>query len=156
MARTHRSALSYIDASREYYAAQGYSQPYSWASNDDAPFAPLPRPLAECRVGLLTTTKRTADDGLEPYADASDPGPTSMATDHLHWHQDATHTDDLGSFLPLGHLCTLVDEGRIGSSSHRYYGVPTIYSQRRTITGSEKVVEWAVEDGVDVMLLAPL
>ena len=29
--RPYRSFVSYIDRSREYYAAQGYSQPYTWA-----------------------------------------------------------------------------------------------------------------------------
>lgn len=156
MSRTHRSAISYIDKSRDYYAAQGYSQPYKWAANDDAPFAPLPRPLAECRVGVVTTTKRHAEDRLEPYAAPADPQPAAMATDHLHWHQDATHTNDVGSFLPLDHLRTLADEGRIGSVSPRYYSVSTIYSQRRTLTWAERVREWAEEDGVDVMILVPL
>ncbi len=156
MSRTHRSTISYIDRSRDYYAAQGYSQPYKWAANTDAPFTPLPRPLNECRVGVVTTTKRHADDPLQPFAAASSPQPTEMATDHLHWHQEATHTNDVGSFLPLDHLQTLVDEGRIGSVSPRYYSVSTIYSQRRTITWAEQVREWAVEDGVDAMLLVPL
>ncbi len=35
--RAYRSYVSYIDRSREYYAAQGYTQPYSWACHDDAP-----------------------------------------------------------------------------------------------------------------------
>lgn len=156
MSLTHRSAISYIDKSREYYAAQGYSQPYKWAANADAPFTPLPRPLRECRVGVVTTTKRHADDPLEPFADAADPQPAGMATDHLHWHQDATHTDDLGAYLPLDHLRTLAREGRIGSVSPRYYSVPTIYSQRRTLTWADRVREWAAEDDVDVMLLVPL
>ena len=156
MSRTHRSTIIYIDKSRDYYAAQGYSQPYKWAANDDAPFTPLPRPLDECRVGVVTTTKRHADDPLEPYAAPADPQPEAMATDHLHWHQDATHTNDVGSFLPLDHLRTLAHENRIGSVSPRYYSVSTIYSQRRTLTWAERVREWAEEDGVDVMVLVPL
>lgn len=35
--RTGRSHVSYIDTSREYYAAHGYEQPYAWATNDDRP-----------------------------------------------------------------------------------------------------------------------
>jgi len=126
MSRTHRSAISYIDKSRDYYAAQGYSQPYKWAAT------------------------------LEPYAAPADPQPAAMATDHLHWHQDATHTNDVGSFLPLDHLRTLAAEGRIGSVSPRYYSVSTIYSQRRTLTWAEQVREWAEEDRIDVMVLVPL
>ena len=54
----HRSFVSYIDRSREYYAAQGYDQPYAWAHYDDVPFTPLEKPLSACRVGLVTTAGR--------------------------------------------------------------------------------------------------
>jgi len=156
MALTHRSAISYIDASREYYAAQGYPQPYKWAANTDAPLTPLPRPLNELRVGVVTTTKRHEDDPLAPFADTANPAPERMATDHLHWHQEATHTRDLGAFLPLDHLQHLADTGVIGSVSPRYYSVSTIYSQRRTLAWAEDVRVWALEDEVDLMLLVPL
>ena len=53
--RPYRSFVSYIDRSREYYAAQGYPKPYAWPHYDDVPFTPLQKPLSECRVGLVTT-----------------------------------------------------------------------------------------------------
>jgi hypothetical protein len=53
--RPYQSFVSYIDRSPEYYAAQGYSQAYSWACHDDAPFTPLKKPLSRCRVGMVTT-----------------------------------------------------------------------------------------------------
>ncbi len=53
--RTHRSFVSYIDRSREYYAAQGYDRPYAWAHHDDVPFTPL----AEAALGV---PGRTGDD----------------------------------------------------------------------------------------------
>ncbi|MFT7597485.1 MAG: hypothetical protein ACI8TP_000403 [Acidimicrobiales bacterium] len=48
----HRSFVSYIDKSREYYAASGYDKAYEWAYNDDAPFTPLLKPLSASKVGL--------------------------------------------------------------------------------------------------------
>ena len=36
--RTHRSHMSYIDKSREYYQAQGFEQAYRWAAFDQVPF----------------------------------------------------------------------------------------------------------------------
>ena len=51
-----RVFVSYIDKSREYYLAQGFGNPYRWAYNADVPFAPLPKPLAECRIGVVTTS----------------------------------------------------------------------------------------------------
>jgi hypothetical protein len=53
--RPYRSFLSYIDLSREYYAAQGYAKPYGWLSHQCVPFTKLERPLSECRVALVTT-----------------------------------------------------------------------------------------------------
>ena len=53
--RTHRSFVSYIDKSREYYAAQGYSQPYRWVYNIDVPFNALSKPFSDSTVGVVTT-----------------------------------------------------------------------------------------------------
>lgn len=156
VAHSHRTFVSYIDKSRSYYAAQGYEQPYRWASNSSTPFAPFVKPLSECRVGLVTTTKRTADDPLEPYSAPSDPQPATMATDQLFWHKDATTTKDVGSFLPLDHLRSLVHDGVIGSLSPRFAGSPTLYSQRRTVTRADHVLDTFREDGVDLAVLIPL
>ena len=61
--RPYRSFVSYIDRSREYYAAHGYAQPYAWATLHDVPFTPLQKPLSECRVGLVTTAGREELEG---------------------------------------------------------------------------------------------
>ena len=53
--QTHRSFVSYIDRTREYYAAQGYPKAYAWPRYDDVPFTPLRKASSECRVGLVTT-----------------------------------------------------------------------------------------------------
>ena len=55
MRRTHRSFVSYIDKSREYYAAQGYPNPYQWPYHEEVPFAVLTKPLGESTVGVVTT-----------------------------------------------------------------------------------------------------
>jgi len=155
-AGTHRSFVSYIDKSREYYAAQGYELPYRWAVHDSAPFSPLRGSPAEAIVGVVTTAARTLDDTRAPFAQVAEPPPSTMETAHLSWHQTATHTDDLGTFLPLEHLDELARLGEIGNRSDRFYGLPTNYSHRRTRQWSSQIVDWALEDRVDVMLLIPL
>ena len=50
---SHRSYVSYIDKSREYYSAQGYERPYRWARYEDVPFSPLAKPLSP--TGPFTT-----------------------------------------------------------------------------------------------------
>ena len=152
----HRSFVSYIDKSRDYYAAQGYDRPYRWAVHEDAPFTTLTRGLNGVTVGIVTTAARTLEDQRGPFAEPTQPTPASMETSHLSWHKTATHTDDLGSFLPIEHLTALAEAGEIGALSERFYGLPTNYSHRRTVAWSERIVEWAHEDGVDLMLLVPL
>jgi hypothetical protein len=51
------SHVRYIDKTREYYRREGYDKPYQWAHFDDVPFVRPARPLAECRVGLVTTSE---------------------------------------------------------------------------------------------------
>ena len=159
---SHRTYVSYIDKSREYYAAHGYQHPYRWAQYADVPFAQLSKPLSESRVALVTTSSmlRTPGEGSggkkRAYAASASPIPEAMYTMDLSWDKDATHTDDVGTFLPLAALNELAAEGAIGSVSPRFYGVPTEYSQRRTHADAEQIVQWAKDDGVDVMLLVPL
>jgi len=163
--RAYRSFLSYIDRSREYYAAQGYTQPYAWAYHREVPFTPLAKPLADCRVGLVTTASRMdvegADQGRrgkkEPYALTAYPPPTRLFTADLFWDKKATHTDDLDSFLPLNRLAEYAASGRIGSVSPRFYGAPTEYSQGKTSRRTApQILEWCREDGVDAVLLTAL
>ncbi len=163
--RPYRSFVSYIDISREYYAAQGYTRPYMWLHHSMVPFAALKRPLSECRIGLVTTASnveigpdvREQMKARPVYAAPSDPVPDCLFTMHLGWDKDTTHTDDMESFLPLKRLSEFAISGRIGSVSPRFYGVPTGYSQGRTrLKDAPKILEWALEDGVDALLLSAL
>ncbi len=161
--RAFRSFVSYMDRSREYYAAQGYLQPYTWATHQDVPFTPLRKPLIECRIGLVTTAGREELEGAtqgrarELYAMPITSAPPRLYTAHLFWDKNATHTDDFNSFLPLNRLAELAAEGRIGEVSPRFYGVPTDYSQGKTIRkDAPQILDWCREDRVDAVLLSAL
>lgn len=164
--RAYRAFVSYIDKSREYYAAHGYDRPYQWAYHDTVPFTPLAKPLAESRVGLLTTAAlleqdRPAEWGdsktKRPFALELDRVPMEMFTEDLAWDRGATHLDDRETYIPIEGLRAMEKEGRIGSVGHRLFGVPTEYSQRRTNeVDAPAIVEWARQDDIDVMLLVPL
>lgn len=161
---SHRSFVSYIDKSREYYEAHGYEQPYRWAAFDDVPFARLDKPLSECNVAVVTTTFLHHHDsqygapatGKQVYHHPVAEVPDQMFTDDLSWDKGATHTNDTESFLPLSRLAEAADAGRIGSLNHRFFGVPTEYSQRRTGLDAEAIAQWCADDGVDIALLVPL
>lgn len=154
----HRIFVSYIDKSREYYAAQGFTNPYRWAHHREAPFTPLARPLSTSRVGIVTTASLAPEDPAQPapYAVPSET-PPPLFTNQRFWDKEATHTDDLDSFAPLTRLREAAARGRIGSASPRLYGVPTEYSQRKTVElDAPRLLELCREDAVDVALLVPL
>ncbi len=165
MTISHRTFVSYIDRTREFYAAQGYDRPYQWAHHDDAPFAPLPKPLAECRVTVVTTAsplgsptdKGSLRAGKDVWSGPTDASPERLFTDHLSWDKESTHTDDVESFLPLEALRGFADEGRIGGLAPRFHGAPTDYSQRRNVeVDAPEILRRCREDEVDVALLVPL
>jgi D-proline reductase (dithiol) PrdB len=166
MGTTHRTHVSYIDRTRAYYAALGYDKPYQYAHHADVPFASLPRPLAACRVALVTTASPWPEDPAsqpKPFerrgvwaGDATRP-PQRLFTDNLAWDKESTHTRDVETFLPLRALQAHARAGRIGSVSARYYGVPTEYSQLRTLRQDAPAIEaMCREDQVDAVLLAAL
>jgi len=161
-----RTALSYIDRTREFYAALGYEQPYRWARFAAVPLAPLPKRLAECRVALVTTASpqrgQAAQDGVlrgakQVWSGTTAEPPEHLYTDDLAWDKEATHTDDVESFLPIRQLQALAAAGRIRDLAPRFHGVPTDYSQRRTREqDAPEILRRCREDAVDVALLVPL
>ncbi len=163
---THRTSISYIDRTREYYHALGYAQPYGWARHPDAVFAALAKPLAQSRLALVTTASpwREAQpaDGAprhskQVWSGSTAAPPTRLHTDDLAWDRLTTHTRDVESFLPIRRLQEAVAERRIESLAARFHGVPTDYSQRRTLEqDAPEILARCREDEVDIALLVPL
>ena len=159
---TRRTFVSYIDKSREYYAARGYSIPYRWAHFEDVPFSPLKRPLSQAVVTLITTAHLIVTEGETPslqsvYSVPSDDPPARLSTSGLFWDRNATHTDDLDSYFPVHRLQEFMCGGRIGQLARRLHGVPTEYSQRLTQQrDAPEVLRRCREDGADAAILVPL
>ena len=155
---THRSFVSYIDKSREYYRAQGYEKPYIWAHHHDAPFCRLSRPLSECRVGVVTTAdkaNRAAPRSTKLFA-APNADAGGLFTETA-WDREATHMTDPETYLPIARLSEAAEHGHIGSISPRFYGVPTDYSHRLTTEEDAPQIEaWLREDSADVVLLVAI
>ncbi|MFT5193190.1 MAG: D-proline reductase (dithiol) PrdB [Cellvibrionaceae bacterium] len=157
----YRIAVSYIDKSRKFYAHKGFTNPYRWATHAEAPLATLTKPLSESRIAVVTTVAPNEEGGQREqrkvWSAASDSIPETLHTHHLSWHKTATHTRDLGTFLPLRHLQSAADSGKIGSLGPRFYSVPTTYSQRQTSSqNAPAILEMCREDQVDAVILIPL
>jgi hypothetical protein len=155
--------VRYIDRTRDYYRALGYAKDYVWAHFDDVPFAKLARPLAQSRIGLVTTASppklenRDAKGVRHVWSDAIVPAPDKLFTGNLAWDKESTHTDDRASFLPIEVGAELAGEGLFAGLAPRFHGVPTEYSQRKTIEeDAPQVLARLRDDGADAAILCPL
>lgn len=162
--------IPYLKRIRTYYSALGYGAPYEWAHYADVPFQPLRKPLAECRVTLITTAapyqpgKGEQGPGAPYNAAAKFYTVYSLdaAQDHdlriSHIAIDRAHTtaEDPGSYFPLPALRDAAARGRIGSVAPRFHGLPTNRSQRATIERDcPELVARCQADGADVAVLVP-
>lgn len=151
-------AVSYMERTRAFYRAQGYTKDYVWAQHDAVPFARLHKPLSDCRLALITTASPLDYSGTRQMWSAPiDPPPPKLHTADLAWDKESTHTEDRGSFLPIETASKLASEGVFAALSPTFHGVPTDYSQRNTIDiVAPAVLERLRADGADGAILCPL
>lgn len=152
--------VPYMERTRNFYRAQGYTKDYQWAHYEDVPFSRLQKPLSECKVAVVTTAMPDTEAGRaqrQVHSSASLPVPDSMYTDELSWHKTMTHTNDVASFLPLKQLKRCADTGLIGELGEHFHSIPTEYSQRNTLENdAPEILARCQRDAVDVAILVPL
>ena len=153
---TDAMPVGYMERTRRYYRALGYSNDYRWSHYDEVPFAALKKPLAESKLTVITTASPPegppqGNPRLKTvWSDRFDRAPSDLSTEHSAWDKEATHTRDRESYLPVLALQDLVAAGRIGDLTESFHGVPTTYSQRQTLERRCQA------EGSDVALLVPL
>ena len=162
--------IPYMERTREYYAAIGYTTPYRWAHYVDAPFQRMMKPLAESRVTIVTTAALfdPANGDQGPGAKYNGgakfysvyDGDTSKTHDvrisHIAYDRVHTSAEDSGTWFPLPQLQRLVRERRIGAIGPRFFGAPTNRSHRVTLeTDAPEILARCREDGVDAAVLVP-
>ena len=166
----HDEPIPYRERVRTYYQALGYGAPYEWAHYTAVPFAPLAKPLAACRIALITTAApfqpdkgdQTPRAPLNAAAKFYKVYSGASAVDHdlrvSHVAIDRKHTTaaDQGTYFPLEALRSAAASGRIGSLAPRFHGAPTNRSHRTTIeVDCPEIVARCKADGVDAALLVP-
>jgi ADP-ribose pyrophosphatase YjhB (NUDIX family) len=162
--------IPYMARTRAYYQALGYAEPYRWAHFDDVPFAPLAKPLRDCRVGLVTTAAlydpARGDQGPRaPYNAAakfhrayaqSIEGSPDVRIAHVTYDRTHTTAEDRNCWFPLAQLKRAAAAGRIGEVSPRFYGAPTTRSQRSTIErDAPDILAFMQANKVDAAVLVP-
>jgi hypothetical protein len=164
------SAVPYMQRTRDYYAAIGYTTPYRWAHYVDAPFLQLKKPLTQSRVTIITTAAPydpakgdqgpgAAYNGGAKFYMVYD-GDTSQAHDlrisHIGYDRKHTSATDSGTWFPLPQLLKAAAAGRIGEVAPRFFGAPTNRSHRVTIdTDAPEILARCLADGVDAAVLVP-
>ena len=164
----HDVPIPYMQRTREYYAALGYGTPYAWAHFAHVPFQPLPRPLVQCRVALVTTAAPhqpgKGDQGPGASYNAAAKFYTVYSGDTAEDHDlrishiaiDRKHStaEDPGTYFPLPELRRAAEEGRIGSVASRFHGLPTNRSHRVTLeVDCPEVVARCKADRADAAIL---
>jgi glycine/betaine/sarcosine/D-proline reductase family selenoprotein B len=162
--------IPYMQRTRDYYAAIGYTTPYRWAHHIEAPFAPLRKPLAASRVTIVTTAAPYRPDKDDqgpgaPYNGGAKfyqvySGDTSQPHDlrisHIGYDRTHTSAEDSGTWFPLPALRRATQAGRIGSLASRFHGAPTNRSHRVTVeTDAPEILRRIREDGADAAILVP-
>ena len=162
--------IPYMQRTRDYYRAIGYTTPYRWAHHIGAPFQPLKKPLAQSRVTIVTTAAPYRPDkgdqgpgaayngGAKFYQVYS--GDTSQQHDlrisHIGYDRGHTSAEDSGTWFPLPQLLRLRDAHRIGAVTQHFHGAPTNRSHRVTIeTDAPEILRRCREDDTDVAVLVP-
>jgi D-proline reductase (dithiol) PrdB len=164
----HDVPIPYIQRVRDYYQALGYGPPYRWAHYAAVPFQPVRKPLAECRVALVTTAAPYQPDQGDqgpgaPYNAAAKfyavySGETTLDHDlrisHVAYDRAHTTAEDSNTWFPLPQLRRAAAAGRIGEMAPRFHGVPTNRSQRATIDKDcPELLERCRADRVDAAIL---
>ena len=143
---------------------------YSWRKIDPVPFTPLRKPLAESRLGLVSSAG-FVPPGLPPFDESirgGDPSfrcipwdcdPSSLVEYHKSDAFDhAGILDDPNLAFPLERVRELEAKGRIGSIAPRHLScMGSITAPGRLIKNTApEAAEIFIEDKVDLALLVPV
>jgi D-proline reductase (dithiol) PrdB len=160
-----RPPVDYIERTREQYSALGYPH-YRWVTNEDAPpWAPVTKPLARSRIGLIASggvyvagqvAFHYKDDISFRIVDMETPATALRAT---HFAYDLTDArSDANVVFPIDPLRALATERFIGAVSRNAYTcMGGIYSSRKVRDVlAPALAERIVNDEVDLALLVPV
>jgi D-proline reductase (dithiol) PrdB len=160
-----REPVDYIQRTREQYDGLGYP-PYDWVRiEDQPPFVPVSKPLAEARVGLIASggIYRCGQVGFNYKDDISFRViPTTTRAEDLrvtHFAYDLTDArDDPNVVFPTKTLRDLARSGRIGElAANAYTFMGGIYSARKVRDILAPALADRVQtDEVDVVILVPV
>jgi D-proline reductase (dithiol) PrdB len=143
---------------------------YPWHRIDPVPWAPLRKPLSECKVaigssgGMVMPGQTPFDENIRggDWSTREIAGEAEVKTlIETHRSESFDHSGiaaDANLALPLDRMRELVARGRIGSLNHRHLSfMGSITAPGRFLRDSvPQAANWFTGDGVDVALLVPV
>jgi D-proline reductase (dithiol) PrdB len=151
--------IAYIQRTRERYAQYA---PFRWVVNTDAPWTPLAKPLADCRLALISSGGFYAA-GQPPFDD-NDGSYRLIPRDidnrdlriYHHGYRDDDPDRDPNCVFPLERLRELAAEGAIGELAESAISFVTFYSARRDVERAARIVTELRRMTVDAAFLVPV
>ncbi|MEO1916409.1 MAG: glycine/sarcosine/betaine reductase selenoprotein B family protein [Myxococcales bacterium] len=140
----------------------------------EIPWAPVRKPLSECKVALLTTAgvSMKTDAPFDMDYERKNPtrgdssfrklrgDATSQDIDANHLHIDTGYIErDLNVALPLARLDALVAAGEVGASAQTHYSIMGFQGNDSSKLENESapaIAEALIREEVDLFLLAPV
>ena len=158
--------VRYVDLLNQRYQQQGFP-PYRWTVNEPSALTPLEKPLADCRVSMLTSggVSHCSMPAWDPKArndfrlDTVDPaatGPDFQVSDSYYDTADAE--TDVNTVFPIDRLRDLAADGTIGSVAPRLWSgfMGRIYKRTHVSeVAAPALAEELHDDDVDLFLLVP-
>ena len=140
-----------------------------WESGEETPWTKVTKPLADCKVALVTTSGVHHDNQTPFDMQDSDGDPTfreidgsSIVQGYKITHDYYDHSDaekDLNIIFPLERLNEMQQEGTIGEIAQKHYSFMGHIDGKHIATlvgtSAQQVVERLKQEAVDVVLLTP-
>ncbi|MDP2234740.1 MAG: glycine/sarcosine/betaine reductase selenoprotein B family protein, partial [Actinomycetota bacterium] len=156
-----------MPSERIAFKTMAFMKTYPWRQIDPVPWAPLSKPLAECRVALVSSAATILPDGerFDYSGRAGDPTFRLIPSDtdprvliETHPNSAFDHSGmarDMNVAFPLERIRELAEIGRIGEVAPRHLSfagyLPAPGRLRKTT--APEAARTLVDDGVDVALL---
>lgn len=158
------------DMSEFSMAVRLFLKAYPWRRIEPTPWAPLRKPVSECRVALVSSAGfvRPEQAGFDDSIRGGDvsfrqiPSDTSVNTlRETHRSESFDHTglaEDPNLAFPIDRIRELAEAGRIGSVNRRHLSfMGSITAPGRLVKETApEAAGWLVEDEVDLALLVPV
>jgi len=158
------------DTSEFSLAIRLFLKAYQWRKIDPVPWTPLKKPLAQCKLALVSSAGFVLPD--QPHFDGSikggDPSfreipsgvdvKTLVETHRSESFEHAGLRQDPNVGFPIDRVRELAASGRIGSVNHRHLScMGSITAPERLLQDTAPpAVRCLVQDQVDVALLVPV